>query len=179
MRLTSPARFEKGATEKGRESPRRCPTSFARCEVGKVPAMATRRPPILPGTSVQKKTVLVSVLATWHIRSRKRSLELSLPPSFLWSNGTQPPIEEGNRSRPPEKTRIFGQQITEEGIQRLQERSAKDLFRHDATSWMDQVHQLDACTYGPVSGCPVIVVVQPTHDRTSDHLLTCLMRGKS
>ena len=119
------------------------------------------------------------VLATWHIRSRKRSLELSLPPSFLWSNGTQPPIEEGNRSRPPEKTRIFGQQITEEGIQRLQERSAKDLFRHDATSWMDQVHQLDACTYGPVSGCPVIVVVQPTHDRTSDHLLTCLMRGKS
>jgi hypothetical protein len=65
-----------------------------------------------------------------------------------------------------------------EGIQRLHEKLATDLFRHDTTSWMDLVHQLDARTPGAASGCPVVVVVQPTHDRKSDHLLSSVMRGK-
>jgi hypothetical protein len=64
-------------------------------------------------------------------------------------------------------------------MQRRQERSAQDLFSHDATSWMDLVHQLDARTCGPASGCPAVVMVQSTHDWKSDHLLACLMRGKS
>jgi hypothetical protein len=36
-------------------------------------------------------------------------------------------------------------------MQRLQERSLEDLLRHDATSWMDLVHQLDDRTRGPAS----------------------------
>src|SRR5207245_1178493 len=54
-----------------------------------------------------------------------------------------------------------------------------DLFRHDATSWMDLVHQLDARTRDPASGCPVVVVVQPTHDRTSDHLVACILSTRN
>jgi hypothetical protein len=63
-------------------------------------------------------------------------------------------------------------------MHKLHERSVKDLFRHDATSWIDLVHQLDALTYGPASGSPAVVMVQPTQDRKSDHLLACVMRGK-
>jgi len=44
------------------------------------------------------------------------------------------------------------------------EEVCKDVFRHDPTSWMDLVHQLDARSPGPASGYPVIVMVQPTHD---------------
>jgi hypothetical protein len=54
-----------------------------------------------------------------------------------------------------------------------------NLFRHDATSWMDLVHQLDARTRGPVSGCPVVVMVESTHDRNGNHFAPCVMRGKS
>ena len=64
-------------------------------------------------------------------------------------------------------------------MHRLHERSAKDLFSHDATSWMDLVHQLDARTRGPASGCPVVVMVQPTHDRKSDHLVPCILSGRN
>jgi hypothetical protein len=44
-------------------------------------------------------------------------------------------------------------------------------------SWMDLVHQLDARACGPVLGDPLIVMVQPAHDRQCDHLVACLMRG--
>jgi len=29
----------------------------------------------------------------------------------------------------------------------------------------------------PCSGCPMVVMVQPAHDRKSDHLVPCMMRG--
>jgi hypothetical protein len=64
-------------------------------------------------------------------------------------------------------------------MQRLHERPAKGLFRHDATSWMDLVHQLDTRIRGPASGSPVVVMVESTHDWKSDHLIACLMRRKS
>jgi hypothetical protein len=54
-----------------------------------------------------------------------------------------------------------------------------DLFRHDAMSWTDLVHELDARTRDPASGCPVVVVVQPTHDRTSDHLVACILSARN
>jgi len=44
---------------------------------------------------------------------------------------------------------------------------------------MDLVHQLGARTCGPDSGCPVVVMVESTHHWKSDHLLACVMRGKS
>ena len=44
---------------------------------------------------------------------------------------------------------------------------------------MDLVLQLDALTYGPVSGSPVIVMVQPTNDRKSNHLVACILRGRN
>jgi hypothetical protein len=72
-----------------------------------------------------------------------------------------------------------GQQTIRERIRWLSERPAKDLSEsHVAMSWMDQVHRLDARTPGPASSCPVVVVVQPTHDWKSDHLLACVMREK-
>jgi hypothetical protein len=64
-------------------------------------------------------------------------------------------------------------------MHRLQERSAKDPFSHDTMSWMELVHQLDARSGGPASGSPAVVMVHSTHDWKSDHLLACLMRGKS
>src|SRR5512142_2111759 len=42
---------------------------------------------------------------------------------------------------------------------------AKYLSRHDATSWMDLVPQLDFRTRALASDCPMIVMVKPTHDR--------------
>ena len=64
-------------------------------------------------------------------------------------------------------------------MHRLQERSAKDRFRHDATSWMHLVHRLASRTRGPASGCPVIIMVQSSHDRTSNYLLACILRGRN
>jgi hypothetical protein len=119
------------------------------------------------------------VLATWDIRSRKRPFELSLPSSYSLSGGTGSSIQEGNRSRSPVKTQVYGQQIIREGVQRLYERPAKDLFRHDATSVMEFVHQLDIRTHGLASGCPMVVIVQPAHDRKSDHLLPCLLTARN
>ena len=64
-------------------------------------------------------------------------------------------------------------------MQRLQERSAQDLFSHDATSWMDLVHQLDARTCGPASGCPAVVMVQSTQDRKSNDLVPYILSGRN
>ncbi len=82
---------------------------------------------------------------------------------------------EGNGSRLQEKARVYGQKTIREGMQRLHERSAQDLSRHDATSWMNLVHQLDARTRCPASGCPEAVMVQPAQDRKSDHLVPCIL----
>jgi hypothetical protein len=40
-------------------------------------------------------------------------------------------------------------------------------------------YQLDARTYGIASCDPLIVVVQPTHDRKSDQLVPCILSGKN
>ena len=39
--------------------------------------------------------------------------------------------------------------------------------------------QLSCQTRSPASGCPAVVMVQPTHDRTSDHLVPCILRGRN
>ena len=64
-------------------------------------------------------------------------------------------------------------------MHRLHERSAKGLFRHDATSWMDLVPHLDTRIHGPVSGCPAVVMVESTHDRKSNHFAPCILRGRN
>jgi len=74
---------------------------------------------------------------------------------------------------------VYVQQIIREGMQRLHERSAKDLFRQDAMSWMDLVHRLDSRTSGTSSGCPLVVMVEPTHDRKCDHLVPYILRGRN
>jgi len=109
---------------------------------------------------------------------KKWPLGLSPPASFSWSDGTQPSKWRGNGSHRPEKPNVFGQQSIREGMQRLHERSAIDLYRHDAMSWIDLVHQLDTRTYGLALGCPTVVMVQPSHDWKNDHLFACMMRGK-
>jgi hypothetical protein len=86
---------------------------------------------------------------------------------------------QGNGSHGPEKTDMDGQQTIREGIQRLEERSIKDRFRHDAPCWMDLVHQLDARIRGPASGSPVVVMVQSFHDRNGNHFAPCILRGRN
>ena len=44
---------------------------------------------------------------------------------------------------------------------------------------MDLVHQLDDRTYGIASCDPLLVVVQPAHDRKSDQLIPCILSGKN
>jgi hypothetical protein len=107
----------------------------------------------------------------------KRSPELTSPASFSSSGGTHPPIEERNGSHIQKKTGVRVQQTIREGKQRLHERAAKDLFIHDTMSWMDLVHQLDARARTTASGCPMVVMVQPTYSGNSDHLVACMMRG--
>jgi hypothetical protein len=67
------------------------------------------------------------------------------------------------------------QQTIREGMQRLHKRSAEDLLCHDVMSWMDLLHQLDSRTRGPASGCPVVVMVEPTDDRKSEQLIPCIL----
>jgi hypothetical protein len=74
---------------------------------------------------------------------------------------------------------VYVQQTIKEGMQRLLERSAKDLFSHDAMNWMHLVHRLSSRTSGTASGCPVVVMVQPTHHRKSDHSAPCTLRGRN
>ena len=63
-------------------------------------------------------------------------------------------------------------------MHRLHERAANRLLRHDDASWMELVHQLVACTGDPASGCPVVVMVQPIHDRTSYDLVPCILSSR-
>jgi hypothetical protein len=64
-------------------------------------------------------------------------------------------------------------------MHRLPKRSAKDLLRHDAPSWMDLVPQLDARTSASASGCPMVVMVESTHDRKSDDLVAYNLRRRN
>ena len=104
---------------------------------------------------------------------------LSPPASFSWSGSTQPSKLQGHGSQVPEKTGVDGLRTTRDGMQRLQERPLADLFRYNTTSWMDLVHQMSSRTRGPASGCPLVVMVQPTYSGNSDHSVACMMRGKS
>ncbi len=85
----------------------------------------------------------------------------------------------GNRSRSQEKTLVDGQQTIREGIPWLYDRPAKDLFSHDALSWMDQVPQLSSQTRRPASGSPVVVMVQSSHDRNGNHLVACILSARN
>jgi len=64
-------------------------------------------------------------------------------------------------------------------MQKLHERSAEGLFRHDAQSWMHLVHRLYSRTSGNDSGYPLVVMVEPTYDRKSDHFAPCILRGRN
>lgn len=44
---------------------------------------------------------------------------------------------------------------------------------------MDLVHQLYTCPRGFASGCPVVVMVQSTHDRKSNDLVLCILSGRN
>ena len=109
----------------------------------------------------------------------KKALWAVIASLFQSVRETQPPIEEGNRSVSAEKIAEYGQPTLKKGIHRLHGRAVKGLFRHDATSWMDLISQLTSGIWSTISGSPAVVMVQSTHDWKSDHLLACLMRGKS
>src|SRR5215472_11541568 len=58
-------------------------------------------------------------------------------------------------------------------MHRLHDSPAKDLFSLELSAGWTRSIQLRAL--GAASSCPVVVVVQPTHDQTSDYLLACVM----
>jgi hypothetical protein len=64
-------------------------------------------------------------------------------------------------------------------MQRLHERFAKGTFIHYAVSWMHLVHRQYSRTSCTDSGSPLVVMVETSQDRNSDHLVTCILRGKS
>jgi hypothetical protein len=72
-----------------------------------------------------------------------------------------------------------GQQTIREALQMLYEKPAKDLFRHDVSSWMDLNHQRDARTRGPASGYPLVVMVEPTDDWKSEQLIPYILCGRN
>jgi hypothetical protein len=44
---------------------------------------------------------------------------------------------------------------------------------------MDQVHQLDARTRRPASGCPAVVMMESTQDWKCDHLVACILSARN
>ena len=55
-------------------------------------------------------------------------------------------------------------------MQRLHERSAKGIFIHDTVIRMHLVHRQYYRTSCTDLGYPLVVMVEPTHYRNSDHL---------
>ena len=64
-------------------------------------------------------------------------------------------------------------------MQRPHERSAKGTFIHDDVSWMHLVHRQYTRTRSTNSGYPLVVMVESTHSRKSDHLVNCILGGGS
>jgi hypothetical protein len=52
-----------------------------------------------------------------------------------------------------------------------------NLSRRKFTQALTLVHHLYTRPRGFASGYPVVVMAQPTHDRTSDHLVPCILGG--
>ena len=63
-------------------------------------------------------------------------------------------------------------------MQRQHERLGKDTSTHDADIWMHLVRRLFYWTCATDSGCPLVIMVEPTQYRNSHHLVCCTMRGK-
>ena len=89
-------------------------------------ASPVRREPDGKGAAMPPRR-LATLLKKW-------PLGLSPPASFWWSSGAEPSKWQGKSSPGPEKPRVFGQQTMMTGLQRWQQRGAKDLLSHDATS---------------------------------------------
>jgi len=77
------------------------------------------------------------------------------------------------------KIRAYLQHTLRQAMQRLHKRSAKGTLIHGAVFWMHLVHRQSYRTSCTDSGYPLVVMVEPTHFRNSDHLVTCILRGRS
>ena len=64
-------------------------------------------------------------------------------------------------------------------MQKLHERSAQGISVHDIISWMHHVHRQYYQTRCTDSSHPLVVMVESSQDRNSDHLIPCMMRGLS
>jgi hypothetical protein len=78
-----------------------------------------------------------------------------------------------------EKTCVYLQHTLREAMQRLHERSAKGIFIDDTVSWRHLVYRPYYRTRCTNSGYPSVVMVETTHSRKSDHLVPCILRGRS
>jgi hypothetical protein len=79
---------------------------------------------------------------------------------------------------PTRKTYTHLQHTLRGAIQRLHTSSANNISLHDTALWMYLVHLLYYRTCPPDSSYPLVVMVEPTQYRYSNHLVPCLMRGK-
>ncbi len=55
---------------------------------------------------------------------------------------------------------------------------AKDTSTNDADIWMHLVRRLFDWTCATDSGCPSVIIMEPTQYRNSHHVVRCTMRGK-
>jgi hypothetical protein len=105
------------------------------------------------------------------VRIVHRRESLYPPAFFSLSDGTEPSIQEGESfSFTRENTGTWTANHRGRYTKGAGE-ACKRPLQPCAISWMDQVHQLIARTPGPLTGRPVVVMVQPTHDRNGNHLV--------
>jgi hypothetical protein len=70
------------------------------------------------------------------------------------------------------------QHTLREVMERLHASSAKSISLHDTATRMHLVPLLYSRTCSADSSYPLVVMVEPTYSRYSDHLVPCLRRGK-
>jgi hypothetical protein len=80
---------------------------------------------------------------------------------------------------PTRKTRASLQQTLRESMQRTHSSSTKRIFIHDGAIWIRLIYPLYYRTCFTDSGYPLVVMVEPTHYRNGDQLVSCMMRGNS
>ena len=77
------------------------------------------------------------------------------------------------------KTRVCLPYTLGQAMQRLHERFATGTYLHDAGSWIYLVHWQYFRTRCTDSSSPLVVMVELTHSRHSDHLVPCILRGRN
>ncbi len=118
------------------------------------------------GKKHEERTDCEVVLATWIIRSRKRPLGFHRPSLFRGQVVLSDRFRRGivlvyQREHWGRDSKPSGKACT----------SSRKCLSQTSSGMTDE---LDFRTSALASGCPMVVMVQPAHDRKSDHLVPCI-----